>query len=492
MLVNTTLLLLKHKTINLSDFNEVHKFYLKENVNYDPLSLHQAFKDMIKVNIHNDRHSYRGFFTDHDSDQNILKFSQYNFPFNSLSGSNRWKARTVLFFHEKFYESFSAVDNDSFNGSVMIENEKYYYFYNSANRVPLKVSFEAKKLQVKIPNVVKVLTKDIKPILTQEGYSNQIAIFSLNTSDSGKYFHQSFTSPTHFPFDFICQRYLEIELVDENNERLHLTEGLPSIVKLHASPEEKMNQIHLRVNSRNTLSFTKNSPSDFSVKLAKSLSSTNEWECAVSSIIIRNDFEISEDLDLSFETTNLDTSMKYKTVRFEVPKKTKDTKGILDYFIKSLNNVVTVKITSDDNRLTLKFKKNLKLTISNYLARLLGFSQISESVTLNKTRNQVYKLPFAIQDIPLYPSNVLLNANFVDYCILGHSMGRILKVVPLKKSSLGTYQFIEFDVLEFVPVVYSEVQNLHFTLISHTGSLIKFRNDDFSELYLNLVFRKRA
>ena len=62
----------------------------------------------------------------------------------------------------------------------------------------LKVTFDLEKLMVKQPSVVKVISKDIKPILTQEGFSNVIAMFAVNKEDVGRYIHKNFSTSEYF------------------------------------------------------------------------------------------------------------------------------------------------------------------------------------------------------------------------------------------------------------------------------------------------------
>ena len=93
---------------------------------------------------------------------------------------------------------------------------------------------------------------------------------------------------------------LEIKFINENEEVIALSEGQPSIIKVHASSSD-MNQIHVRVNSKGTDSFPNNIPSKFSIRLAKPLNLSGNWQVAVSSIIYRNDFQINSDLDLMYK-----------------------------------------------------------------------------------------------------------------------------------------------------------------------------------------------
>ena len=122
---------------------------------------------------------------------------------------------------------------------------------------------------------------------------------------------------------------------------------------------------------------------------------------------------------------------------------------------------------------------------------MLGFSQSIEAVTISKEENQNYMTPFCISEIPLHPQSFFLHSNFVDYSSLGHTLGRVLKIIPIPETSRTQYVYMNFENLEFVPVVFSELQTLSFQLRSHSGKLVTFMNDGSAEFYVNLVFSKK-
>ena len=61
--------------------------------------------------------------------------------------------RTILFFHENFKTSLQF-DNSLFDGKVSIDNEQYFWRYNSDKKEPLKLSLESTALYLKIPNII--------------------------------------------------------------------------------------------------------------------------------------------------------------------------------------------------------------------------------------------------------------------------------------------------------------------------------------------------
>ena len=95
----------------------------------------------------------------------------------------------------------------------------------------------------------------------------------------------------------------------------------------------------------------------------------------------------------------------------------------------------------------------------------------------------------------MFASNLFLHSSIIDYSVLGHGMGKVLKIghVPedSKSSQVKSYVSLEYDHMEFIPIIYTEIQHLKFELRSHTGSLVEFRNEEFSNVYLNLIFRQK-
>ena len=481
---------LKSNTMSLLDFEDHEKFYLQDTESYNAETINEQFSKKISFVIKNEVRNYRGFPSKVSSSSNTLEFSQFRFPFDQFDSNERWKIRTVLFFHEKFVDSFN--EQNSLAMFTKIDGEKYYWYYNKENAPTLKISFNKEKLKVKVPKIVKVVSKEIEPLLTQEGFSNIIALFAINPLDVNKYIHKNFSNREFFQLDFRHKNHFEIELLDERDCRLELSEGLPSIVKFHAI-ESNMNQFHVRVNSKSTQSYPNNRPNQFEVKLAKSLYLPGSWEVALSSIIFHNVLQTTKELNLKYNVTfynkeGTPTLIKY----FNVPTNLTSANEIVNFFTYTLSDFIEVKV-DENEKLSLKFKMDLSLEIQKHLSKLLGFSHISEKAVIKKKKNEEFNTLYSICEIPLFASNLFLHSNIIDYSVLGHAMGKVLKIVhvPESSSSIKKYESLEFDNLEFITITYTEVQHLRFELRSHTGSLVEFRNDRFSGVYLNLIFRQK-
>ena len=75
-----------------------------------------------------------------------MQFSQFYFPFMNFHADETWMLRTIIFFHEKFAKCFSNFEDITFNGSLKIDNETYFWIFNAELKSPLKVSFLKEKM----------------------------------------------------------------------------------------------------------------------------------------------------------------------------------------------------------------------------------------------------------------------------------------------------------------------------------------------------------
>ena len=69
-------------------------------------------------------------------------------------------------------------------------------------------------------------------------------------------------------------------------------------------------------------------------------------------------------------------------------------------------------------------------------------------------------------------------------------MGRVRKLIPITESSNHECKHLEFENLEFIPVILSEIRTMCFELRSNSGSLVEFNDSKFSDVYIDLVFRR--
>ena len=493
--------------LKLSDFEDYHQFYLNEKMSYTPLMLHRDFSTRTRslMSLSSEAlSSYSGMVTKIDSANNNLLFKQFDYP-GSESMLTMRQMRTILFFHENFKTSLQF-DNSLFDGKVSIDNEQYFWRYNSDKKEPLKLSLESTALYLKIPNIIKIVCPNVKPFITKEGYSREIALIPINEEDCGKYINRNFVNKETFILEDDVVNNIQIQLTDENDNALRLSDGLPSLIKLHAK-EVTMNQFCVHVDSRKTSTFPENQPNSFKTRLPSSLSLRGNRKCAVASATFRNDLEIDEYMDLTFSiewqdvNENIDFGITlnaigndnyysaFKINTFKVDYKLRNVDEIVDYFSTAVEDWIEVR-RSSKGVLSLIYKKDATLKTSKYLSKILGFKTTITSFELTKEENESFVCPVSVEDIPLFSQTMFIFSNTVDLSILGHTYANILKVVPIPGNSREKYVTVEFDTLEYIPLQFSEVQELDFTLRSISGANIKFIRKDFCEVFLNLIFKK--
>lgn len=491
--------------LRLTQFQERQKFYLNEKKSYTPLMLHQEFtKRSLTISKHDSKQqklaNYSGFVTKVDQENKILLFKQYKYPFDKLSNDyTRKQLRTILFFHENFKKTLKFADN-LFDGTIKIDNELYFWIYNSKKRKPLQLSLYSESLFIKPPNLIKVVCINVRPSITQEAYSQEIAYIHIDKENVGQYIHRKFHTKDSFVLEDEQITNLEIQLLDENQNDLRLSNGLPTVVKLHAK-EANMHQFGIHVNSTATSSFPENRPGLFKIRLPKTLNLMGDWKCALSSITFRNDLEIDANLDFHFTVSLLSNSVNNIDIEtlplnsdqekvFKVDLKIRNIDQIIEFFIDNIKQWIEV-IKSPKNILLLKFKANAKLKVSPFLSKLLGISSIVSESLILKEKGEVFLCSLPIEyGMPLFTQSIFVNTSFLEYSILAHTFAKILKVIAVPQKTQGKYVTLEFDSLEYIPLLHSEICELDFTLKGVSGAELKFHKSEFSEIYMNLIFKK--
>ena len=155
--------------------------------------------------------------------------------------------------------------------------------------------------------------------MTKEGYSREIGFIPINKEDCGNNINKNFVTKETFILEDDVIQNLEIQFKDENGDVLRLSDGLPSLIKLHAK-EVTMDQFCVHVDSTKTTTFPQNEPNSFKSRLPTSLTLQGQWKCAVASATFRNDLEIDAYMDLTFtiEWHEFDDSTQFEITRNEL------------------------------------------------------------------------------------------------------------------------------------------------------------------------------
>ena len=124
------------------------------------------------------------------------------------------------------------------------------------------------------------------------------------------------------------------------------------------------------------------------------------------------------------------------------------------------------------------------------MTKILGLDTNITSFEISKEENDSFVSPVPIEDILLASQTFFIYSSIVDYSILGHTYANILKVVPIPANSKGKYVTVEFDKLEYIPLQYPEIQEIDFSLRSLSGADLRFIENDFCEVFVNLIFKK--
>ena len=228
--------------INLNDSNTTeipgrifhfwNCFYLDESLSYDAQKLNIDFRYQAAAYGNANIHFYQGFPTMVNQENNLV-FGLWESPFEKLPEDEKSKKYTYLFFEENFYNCLEIAEKHKLK-SIRIENNKFYYFPTFKHDVNLQKltpnSFEVmqncRKLKNELPHLIKVISPNITPSLTSEGFLHILSTFSVPKQQGGNtYIHHQFKNQLFHEVNTSSLNDLKIELWDQNNKKLRLGLG---------------------------------------------------------------------------------------------------------------------------------------------------------------------------------------------------------------------------------------------------------------------------
>ena len=331
------------------------------------------------------------------------------------------------------------------------------------------------------PKIIRVVCSNIQPIIRNGTFCKDILITSVSEDNFGKYTFIDVLSLEYFELQSSASEYIEIELLDENSKPLRLDFGSATLVKLHLKSEEKMNEIHMRLNS-NT-----DNASIFRVNLPKKLQFFDKSpKVALNSIIIWNKLKRTTDLDLSFGIKNAEEE---RGTFYYTPNPIENLKAVLKNMKQKLRNWLYF-IELSNGKIMIQAKKDLILSVGRDLAFSLGWcsNQVGSREIITLSKGNSYTPNFVKRSIPLWPTHCFLYTNIAKPSCLGGGLHHLLKVIPVSHQSSDSYTTIQFQHPEFIDISTTDVQYIDFELRTYNGNLVEFANDK-AVTYLNLTIK---
>ena len=331
---------LEMHNLSFDIFSEHHKIFIDGSKSYTARDLVDEIKRGIFEYARKYKHVWKGVPVSFNETTETIDFGQFLFndEFNEMPDSNtRDNARTLVFIHENFANQLQFENKDLLS-EVSIGNDKYLYFSNfiglkRTNYYPLTTT--AKEFQLQKPDIIQILSPNIRKSLSNGTHVNVLKQFSVDQSDVDKYVQKSFNHLDFFPLNDQYNSTLEVKLCDSELNLLRLRPGFPSYIKFIFKPEIMNNDI-IRVSSVSTGLYPKNSLSSFSVNFSRPLdySYKENAKIALSSITLENEWELLPGLLLQMQLTDVNTN----TVKlFSCPKE-KQAPEILFRSVDGLKN----------------------------------------------------------------------------------------------------------------------------------------------------------
>jgi hypothetical protein len=385
-------------------------------------------------------------------------------------------------------------------------NEQYYAFYIDDSK-QLGILRSSKDnvfttVEKRYPKLIKITCDNVRPQIFNSSYSQDLMVFCPDFEKIGKYYFHEFENKQYISIANSVLSDFEINLVDEENKKLQLLTGVPSIIKLSIKKME-VETFNVRITSSKTKEYRYNKNCSFKVKLPNTLSLDRNWSVCLTYINHPNIYttfhENENTRKVLFKQAGVESHYKLTFGGAAVYEK----EDIVDDLNKFFSNINAGSATLEKNdRIKIVFNNKGVMVVSNFVLRVLGYTgpmdntQLGTRIVIDPsnpyiTTNNQNKYEFLFQsDINvdvLKPDYMIAYTNIVSSTIIGGSYNKILRIIPIY-SSTDDYVIKEFHHKEYIELQNTEISEIEIALRSHDGSLVNFGNT--KDVILNLEFKK--
>ena len=545
--------------VKLHMFYNVHKFYLNTGKKYTISDLFDEWTLKERIGIetkkkYNDKHSDSLVYKEKDliltttflkKDSKSIIFGQHPIiedPATAYNVKVAEEERTLLFFHYKFIEKLGIRNQVRFD--TLISGEKYYmvrpFFGSSSSPKTVRVDLDNQGLLFETPKILQIKCDNIKSYPFNSSFTKTIGIVNLKENNTNSSFHHTFKGNQFYPVESKINETWEILITDENNSRLKLYEGIPTILEISAIEDKMENELNVTCNSEISEFHPKNCPTNFTTVLNTPIKIDRDWKVALSSITFKNNFKFDSSFDFRFSYWQYNKKNKeiLKRTNIEIDENAKTVKEIFESFksilkkhkvdedsqspngpdgtsrkTRSPRNKKIANVDLSENQImTFVFPRATKLSLSPHLAMVLGANNnpfernnkewVDIEVGNNPDSNDEHTGGTSTASIPIdFNLNLKQKFMFVEMSAIknvpiGNGNGKVLKIIPLSLDSYGQYVTQDFDILDYHPLAYHHLHNIEFKLLSHTGSTLKYHKKDDNSInnyditWIQLTFKK--
>jgi hypothetical protein len=385
--------------------------------------------------------------------------------------------------------------------SIEINNDVYEIF-SCKNKYDIRIDFSG-VFSLNLPKIIKVRCENIRDQIFNNTKEKDLLVFCPQIEkqiDNNKtYFFHEFETRTYCTLENTILDHIKFDLVNEFDEALHLSTGVPTLLKLDIIAMEKSKKaFNLRIAS------DYHNRSKFTVKLPQTLHFNEDWRVNLSSINLPNTFSTfcTEKPLIVFFTYKKGTSDA--RVEVNVPNKMytkKDLLDVLNHFFKVNEAGIDI---GDFNELRKEQKTIVQIHLHSHgvlgipkvITDMLGKCNKDFTITdgiayFHNQSNPLTTVTFEFEgpfNIDYYkPSYIMLYTDFIQPIAVSGVYMNIMKIFPTSPKKL-TYVIKEFKKPEYLQLNNYELKEITFQLRNHAGEFINFDYDNHNLVILNLHF----
>jgi hypothetical protein len=391
----------------------------------------------------------------------------------------------------------------------------------------VKLNFSKICLIDDIPDLINISCDSTSSSIADDTHHNIILSSSIPHDALNTYYFHTEKNPQYFPINVYVIASIQLEFLNNHQEKLNLKRGKASFASLHFR-KKMQHSIPIKISSskENTTS------NPFTASLAYPLELRRRSKIALTSIFLPNNIRtITEELS-SLQIRLYCTSFPEYDFSFTLIKgcyKTEDEliEMMNSQVFKEFNNPKNIFHKTLKNQFAIHFPvpKHFKscifgITIPVQLKRMLGFSYLIKSNAIGKSINMhelhladssnssnlenvsiiqkfnnvtdsvaimTFKEAMNINDF--HPSYTFCYCDIVEPSVIGSTHAPLLKVFSSEPHNNVNQKYLHknFDSLEYVKINSHVVNNLNIALRSHDGRLLEFDNNEDIILHMNIV-----
>ena len=399
------------------------------------------------------------------------------------------------------------------NKTIKFCNEKYFHFdFNNDTFIQTLNNNIHEEIRADLFHISSNIVKDL---ISSNTYSTIMYTTSLPSLFQKRYFYHNVKNIKYYPIRQSNIESINIELLDDNNRRLPLNAGQPSIIHLHLreiNSNMDHDTFHVQIDS------SENAKNDF-------INKNNQfWSHPKHPILLKSGATLAL-MDISFPNAILNFTsrlskhkiwFKKRTMLFTkgrdpVPSLTKESMTIPpgyypsnEIFIETMNSCIPDRFENDlrfvVNKHFFEIVSNspdpIRVIIPQEIRDILGVKDVIDGAAVEfddrapdilVDKEYGFTAPEPMNIFKDYPGVMICYANFVQYSIVGNNFFPVLKIIPTYNSTQDNYTSIHFKNLEYIKCNVEYLDNMKFEFRRLDGELIEFSNN--RKIVLNIMFR---